>query len=103
MATPFSRTLRSLHADNFKGTAWLALLGLLALVLWFSWFFLAQINIYETSQSATIQPENKITALFPLSAVSKVRPGQPAQVELEGLPGAIPARVVQADQTLQGL
>ena len=103
MSTPFSRTLRSLHADNFRGSAWLALLGLLALILWFSWFFLAQVLIYETSQSAIIQPEKKVTALFPLSATGKVQPGQTAQMQLEGLPGDIPARVSQVEQTLQGL
>ena len=103
MATPFSRTLRSLYADNFRGTSWLALLGLLALALWFSWFFLAQIDLYETSQSATIGTPNKITALFPLSTTGHIRPGQTAQVQLDGLPGNIPARVAQADQTLQGL
>jgi hypothetical protein len=103
MSTPFSRTLRSLHADNFRGSAWLALLGLLALILWFSWFFLAQVLIYETSQSATIQPENKVTALFPLSATGRVRAGQAAQMQLDGLTGDIPARVSQVDQTLQGL
>lgn len=102
MSTPFSRTLRSLHADNFRGSVWLVLLGLLALILWFSWFFLAQILIYETSQSASLQPENKVTATFPLSAAGRIRPGQSAQLQLEGLSGDIPAQVSQVEQTLQG-
>lgn len=103
MATPFSRTLRSLHADNFKGASWLAFLGLLALILWFGWFFLAQVDLYETSQSATIMPDNKITAVFPLSTTGHIQPGQPAQVQLEGMTSFIPARVTQASQTSQGL
>jgi hypothetical protein len=107
MSTPFSRTLRSLHADSFRGSSWLVLLGLLALILWFSWFFLAQIFIYETSQSASIQPENKVMAFFPLSTAGRIRPGQSAQMQLYGLVGDrfgnVPAQVIEVRQSLEGM
>jgi hypothetical protein len=107
MSTSFSSTLRSLRSDNFRGSSWLVLLGLLALILWFGWFFLAQILIYETSQQASIQPTGQVVALFPLSAASQIHAGQPANIQLENLPsdrfGNVPATVVQVNQTIQGL
>jgi hypothetical protein len=107
MSTTFSRTLRSLHADNFRGSSWLVLLGLLALILWFGWFFLAQILIYENSQEASVMPTGQAVALFPLSAAGRIHSGQSARMQLENLSndrfGSVPARVIQTTQTLQGL
>lgn len=107
MSTTFSRTLRSLHADNFRGSSWLVLLGLLALILWFGWFFLAQILIYETSQQAAVQPTGQVVALFPLAAAGRIQVGQSAQMQLENLTdaryGNLPASVTGVTQTLQGL
>src|SRR5436309_107592 len=85
MVTAFSRTLRSLRADNFRGSSWMVLLGLAALIFWLGWFFLAQIIIYDTSQSATVQSTNKATAVFPLSAAGRIQNGQAAQMQLDGM------------------
>ncbi len=107
MATTFSRTLRSLRADNFKGSSWLVFLGLVALIFWFGWFFLAQILIYATSQSASVQSPTRATAVFPLSEAARLHPGQIARLQLDGLEnnpyGTVTGRVSAIEQTAQGL
>ncbi|MBN9391555.1 MAG: hypothetical protein J0I20_26215 [Chloroflexi bacterium] len=105
MATTFSHTLRSLRADNFRGSIWLVLLGVLALIFWFGWFFFAQILIYSTSQSASLQSSNRAVAVFPLSEVKRLHPGQTARLQLAGLEnnGTITGRVSNIEQTAQGL
>lgn len=107
MATTFSRTLRSLRADNFRGSSWLVFLGLVALIFWFGWFFLAQILIYATSQSASVQSSTQATAVFPLSEANRLHPGQVARLQLDGLEnnpsGTLTGRVSGVEQTTQGL
>lgn len=107
MATTFSRTLRSLRADNFRGSSWLVFLGLVALIFWFGWFFLAQILIYATSQTATVQSTGRATAVFPLSEASRLHTGQTARLQLDGLEndrfGTITGHVSSIEQTSQGL
>jgi hypothetical protein len=107
MATSFSRTLRSLRADNFRGSSWLVILGLAALIFWFGWFFLAQILIYATSQSASVQSPTRATAVFQLSEAPRLHPGQTARLQLDGLEnnpyGTVTGRVSAIEQTTQGL
>ena len=107
MASSFSHTLRSLRADNFRGSSWLVFLGLIALILWFGWFFLAQILIYATSQSASVQSPTRATAVFPLSEANRLHPGQTARLQLDGLEnnpsGTVSGRVSGIAQTAQGL
>ena len=105
MATTFSNTLRSLRADNFRGSSWLVILGLLALIFWFGWFFLAQIIIYATSQSVSVQSSNRAVAVFPLSEAKRLHPGETARLQLDGLEnyGTITGQVRSIEQTAQGL
>jgi hypothetical protein len=105
MATTFSHTLRSLRADNFRGSGWLVLLGLLALLFWFGWFFFAQILLYSTSQSASLQSANRAVAVFPLSEVKRLHPGQTARLQLDGLESnnTLIGRISAIEQTAQGL
>lgn len=107
MVTAFSRTLRSLRADNFRGSSWLVFLGLAALIFWFGWFFFAQILIYANSQSASVQSPARATAVFPLSEATRLHPGQTARLQLDGLEnnpfGTVTGRVSSIEQTAQGL
>lgn len=65
MATAFSRTLRSLEADRFRGTA-LVLMGVAALLgLWFFWATRARIGLYEVTENARLEIAN---AAYPLQA-----------------------------------
>ena len=98
MATPFSRTMRSLKSDGFRVSLAGLLLAMIVLVLWLAWFFLARITLYETSQSATISQAGDITAYFAPTSLGRLSVGQPALVRLtggaEGMPRAIPAMVM---------
>lgn len=96
MAIPFSRSLRSLHADGFRP----ALIGLvIAIVLigaWCSWFFLTEITLYQTARNAEIRHEF-ITVELPANKLERIRPGQAARLYLNGVSfkklGSIPAVV----------
>lgn len=55
MATPFTRTVRSLSADRGRGTsAAIVAIGLL-LVAWGVWFTSARVELYEVSSAARIE------------------------------------------------
>ncbi len=59
MAVSFSHTLRSFHADGFRPSALtiVTLTGLLG--VWFAWFLLMPISLYETSAEARVQVVSK--------------------------------------------
>ncbi|MFL6291344.1 MAG: hypothetical protein ACJ759_10655 [Thermoanaerobaculia bacterium] len=52
MASPFSRTLRSLEADGHRRSLLALAPALLFLGAWSAWFLSAQITLYETTGSA---------------------------------------------------
>ena len=57
MATPFSRTLRSLDADSFRPQlAGVALVAAL-LMAWLAWLFLAAVPLYEISDTARLETD----------------------------------------------
>ena len=99
MSTAFSRTLRSLAADDFRA----AMLGLLAatslLVAWLAWFLLARVTVYEISTTAHLVSGTQVAAEFPATALGRIQPGQPAHLRLAGFPadqyGSIPATITQ--------
>ena len=65
MATAFSRTLRSLEADRFRGTA-LVLAGVAGLLgLWGFWATRSRIGLYEVTDNARLEIDN---AVYPLQA-----------------------------------
>ena len=70
MATAFSRTLRSLDADRFRGTA-LALAGVATLLgMWGVWAVKARVGLYEVTENARLEIDN---AVYPLQAPSAGR------------------------------
>lgn len=83
----------------------MVVLGLIALMLWFGWFFFAQILIYTNNQPATLRSDTQATALFPLGEAARLHPGQPARFQLDGLDasGPLAGRVSAVSQTAQGL
>lgn len=90
--------MRSLNVDGFR----ISMLGLLLvmafMVLWLAWFALAQVTLYEVSETANLA-SSRAVADFPATALWRVRPGQSAQVYLDGFPrtqvGAVPATVAR--------
>lgn len=83
LSIPFSRSLRSLNNDNFKGTRWIVGLGFLILMLWGLWFLLAPSSLYEASEGAAVQAQAGLplggVANFPITLASKIQPGQTAR------------------------
>jgi membrane fusion protein (multidrug efflux system) len=59
MATPFSRTLRSLQADGTR--QWTAGLfpALFLLAAWGSWFFFSRVSVYEVSDRALLSVDRE--------------------------------------------
>lgn len=82
MTIKFSRSIRSIQADNLApvlvGIAFFTLL----MVGWTLWLFLAQIPTYATSTAAVYDQEGYILAQFPAPALTKIRRGQPAHFQL---------------------
>lgn len=122
MATPFSRTLRSLELDSSND--YISQIGLLVTIFlaifWGYWFFTAPMLAYEVSHEVSVTNEEDtitripqdsvgairpylvqrqaILAKFPAAVIKNLRPGQTAFLRLEGTGkqrGAIPAVVVE--------
>jgi membrane fusion protein (multidrug efflux system) len=65
VATAFSRTLRSLEADRFRGTA-LVFAGVACLIgLWVYWATRSHVALYEVTENARLEIDN---AVYPLQA-----------------------------------
>jgi len=116
MATPFSRTIRSLSTDNY----YISLVGLGAAILlaliWTHWFITTPIVSYEISEQVYVTSKESLTSLFPSTrgvtkkvqvirqriiyaefqneAIEKIRSGQAAFVHIFGNSRPISATVV---------
>lgn len=129
MASPFSRTMRSLQTDNF----YISLAGLITAIvlaiMWGSWFFMAQVTLHEVSQNVQVTDKESVVtefpsdahgvtqrtqstrrrvvvADFPPEAMETIRPGQVALLRLEGKigkqTGTIPAIVINVTSHPRG-
>ena len=96
MAVPFSRSLRSLGADRYRG----ALLGLvtatLLLLAWTLWFFSAGVAIHESSDSVTVTGSDSLEATFSDSVFPRIRVGQQALLRPLDDPSASPVNTLVA-------
>jgi membrane fusion protein (multidrug efflux system) len=70
MATAFSRTLRSLEADQFRSTALIFLAVACLLALWGWWATHSHVGLYEVTENARLEIDN---AVYPLQAPSAGR------------------------------
>ena len=59
MPTSFSRSLRSLDADSFRGSLVGIAVGLSLLTAWLAWFFLARVALYEVADAARLEVDNE--------------------------------------------
>src|SRR5512143_3549346 len=55
MPTAFSRSLRSLEADAFRGSVWGLIVLALLLAVGLGWFLFARISLYETTTQARLE------------------------------------------------
>jgi len=89
--------MRSLHADSFRPALIGLIVAIILLVAWCTWFFFAQVTLYERSQSAHISNGEIIIAEFSAESFSRIQRGQSARLYIEGAMGqqvgSIPALV----------
>lgn len=60
MASPFSRTLRSLEADGLGGWGWKVLAVLTVLGVWCGWFFLTRVAVYAVADAARLEVAREV-------------------------------------------
>jgi membrane fusion protein (multidrug efflux system) len=60
MASPFSRTTRSLNADSYRRSILGLVIVMLALAAWAAWLFLASVALYEVSDSARLEVDSAV-------------------------------------------
>lgn len=81
MAAPYSRTLRSLEAENQR-FAWLGIfLFIPLLIVWGMWFLTANVGVHEVSLKAEATSFGMVRATFPETAVNTIAIGQPATIQ----------------------
>ena len=59
MATPFSRTLRALKVDRFRGSLLALACVMVLLGGWLAWFFLAKVGRYEVTDAARLEVDQE--------------------------------------------
>lgn len=106
MATPFSRTTRSLHADSYRASVVALLLAVLVFGAWAGWFFLARISLYEVSQSVRSTKPETIVSDFPMETQERIWEGQSASLQLDdprnsGVQRSVPAIVMHVTPNAQ--
>lgn len=99
MSIPFTRSTRSLRNDSFRTSTVILAVALFLLVVWFVWFSLTYVTVYERSQSAWIIDGTRATATFMPAVLGRIDVGQPAQLRIDGFPwsqyGVVAATVTQ--------
>lgn len=97
MSSPFSRTMRSVQADSVYPTLVGLIVAIIIFIAWNTWFFFAQVTLYEKSQSARLFKGEIVIAEFSAETLSRIQPGQPARLNIDGKlgksVGTIPALV----------
>ncbi len=68
MASPFSRTIRSVASDHFYVSLAGLTIAIILAIMWGQWFFTAKITFYETSQHITVTHDERIVTQFPQDA-----------------------------------
>ncbi len=105
MSASFSRSIRALQNETAVSPIWRILLISILLVVWFGWFFLAEIPVYELSETAVTQSTTHILATFSPDALIQLQPEQAAQLQLDDFPrnqyGTLPAVVTRIDNTIR--
>jgi hypothetical protein len=93
MASTFFRSVRSLEADNSQRSYLGLALAACLLAAWILWFFLARVSVYAVTNKADLEVDRtaklRVVANFdPPAALGRIRPGQHAQLRLDGFPWA---------------
>lgn len=82
MAIAFPRSIRALGNDRFRPSFVTLVITMLFLLVWFAWFFFAQIPTYASSTNFKSGRNGSVTATLPAAALSRLKPGQKAILDL---------------------
>lgn len=63
MATAFTRTLRSIEAESFRGSVWVVLSATALLGGWIAWCVMVRVSVYETTSSARLETDRAASAI----------------------------------------
>ena len=81
MAIAFSRSLRALQGDSHRPAVATVIAASLLVVTWFAWLVFGRIELYQSSQDWQTEGRSALIVRFPIDAMKRLRPGQPATVE----------------------
>jgi hypothetical protein len=105
VSIPFSRSMRSLYADDFRLSLLGILLAVILLLAWAAWFFLARITFYETGQIVSVNRDGTVIADFGPGALGRIQSGQSASLKFNDVSGdlaqAIPSIVTDVASQVQ--
>src|SRR5581483_208250 len=89
----FARTVRSLDADDFRGSKIASLLAAIVILAWVWWLFAPRIPQYEVSKDIRFDPleTRSAIAFFPVSIEGRIQSGQIATFHTGT--GMVPAQV----------
>ena len=90
MSLQFSRSMRSLRIDGFRASQiglFLAILNVLALIVW---FIIGRVSLYETSDTVYLDENQRLLADFSVEALDRIRSGQAAILRLDVGQGQAP-------------
>ena len=87
MSLSFSRSLRSLQNDSYGLSLVGLAVGILLLVAWSAWFFLAKVTLYETSREFDVRRDGALMVTFEPEALARLQPGQTARLRLANTTG----------------
>jgi hypothetical protein len=89
----FSRSMRSLRIDSYRASQiglLLAILNVLALIVW---FFMGRVTLYETSDTVYLDESQRLLAEFQPEALDRIREGQAAILRLDSGQGQPPLSI----------
>ena len=105
MSISFSRSMRSLNADSLRPSLVGLIVAILLLTAWATWFFLAQITLYETGQIVDMTRDGTVVANFSPEAQGRIYQGQSALLRFDAAPEnqtePIPAIVTDVASAVQ--
>ncbi|MBI3536569.1 MAG: hypothetical protein HY070_03245 [Chloroflexi bacterium] len=105
MSISFSRSMRSLKNDSMRPSIIALIIALSILGAWGAWFAFTELPQFETSGDWQIQRDGSILAKFSPEAMTRILPGQAAELNLrvsgKRTPTTVRARVMETANRAQ--
>jgi len=105
MATSFPNSMRSLQIHSPRKTILGLILSSVLMIVWLVWLLVAQIHLYEVSETILVTGNEVVTVTFPSEAIGLLKRGQTASLMLDGRVGAkigpVPAIILNVNDNLE--